>query len=100
MLKLYLELEIKDFLHQSFKRELEELRSKYTVKDEDKIKLNRLADIIKDVGSSAYELPIDEALDLVQEPVEVIEFYIWLKEYLEVNSISHTKELLRKLEKW
>lgn len=36
MLKLYLQLEIKDFLHESFKKEL---RNKYTVKNDNKIML-------------------------------------------------------------
>lgn len=95
---MYIEFEIDDFLHESFKAELEILKTKYDLEDEKKAIIKRIATTASRYSHHIGDLLLDDLLVLADYELAFVDFYLWTKANIKNHSIDQAKLLYHDLE--
>lgn len=98
MRSMYIEFEIDDFLHESFRAELEILKTKYDLVDEKKAIINRIATTANRYSHHNGELLLDDLLVLADYESAFVDFYLWTKANIKNHSIDQAKLLYHNIE--
>jgi len=99
MLQMYVEFDIDGFLHESFKADLEKLKDKYEIHDEEKkAKIRKIVGIVDKYDVNRSELSLDYLLELSMLDISLVEFYYWVKYELDIESLNEARELFDVLE--
>lgn len=98
MLQMFIEFDIDDFLHESFKTELELLKKKYEIQEDKKPLVKKIATTAGKYRHSIGDLVLDDLLELAEHDLVFVEFYLWSKANMHVDSINKAQSLYKDLE--
>lgn len=98
MLQMFIEFYIDDFLHESFITELELLKKKYEIQEEKKPLVKKIATIAAKYRHSIGDLVLDDLLELAVHDIVFVEFYLWSKANIRVDSIDKAQSIYNDLE--